>query len=177
MNTFAEFARDSDLIKQAEDFATERHKGQTRKFSGEPYINHPKAVAQLVSDFGGDAEMVTAAWLHDVVEDTGTSIEEIEDLFGNNVAGYVLELTHDIKDKSKKGEILADRMNEMSQGALLIKLCDRLNNVSDFETAKPSFVAKYKPETEYILSHLKSPNLKEIHQRVIGAIQKAIEPY
>ena len=115
--------------------------------------------------------------LHDTLEDTDTEYEELEQEFNRDVAQYVLELTHDIKDKSKKGEILADKMNHMSTGALLIKLADRLKNVSDFDTADPKFVARYKPETEYILDNLKTPHLKEPHRRLVDAIRKAIEPF
>ncbi|MTJ93609.1 MAG: HD domain-containing protein, partial [Desulfovibrio sp.] len=76
------------LIARAAAFAAEAHAavGQVRKYTGEPYVEHPRAVARLVADAGGDDAMVAAAWLHDVVEDTRVSLDEIRGQFGDAVA-------------------------------------------------------------------------------------------
>ena len=76
------------LIADAFKFAYKLHEGQYRK-SGEPYICHPVAVAGLLHDLGGSAAMIAAGFLHDVVEDTEVTIEDIENLFGGEVKQLV----------------------------------------------------------------------------------------
>ena len=86
-----------DLIKRAEQFARERHAGQCRKgTSKEPYTIHLEEVATLVEKWGGSQETITAAWLHDTVEDCpSTSFLELTGLFGSNISDIVRELTDD----------------------------------------------------------------------------------
>jgi len=80
----------SDLLKKAEAFASEMHSGQVDR-GGVPYIEHPKAVA---SKLEGETEKVVA-WLHDVVEDTEATVQEIREMFGDEVADAVSVLTHE----------------------------------------------------------------------------------
>lgn len=175
-----EFVSEKELINKAKEFATSKHEGQFRKFGKVAYITHPANVAEIVDKFGGSPEMVAAAWLHDVVEESNVSLDEIKKLFGENVASLVKELTNPTDlDKSKKGQYLLDKMNTMSSDALTIKLADRLSNVSDFATAKPSFVQKYAPETKFIIDGLEEHErpLTPQQTKLIGEIRKAIEPY
>jgi len=173
---FKEFVVGEELVFKAKEFATKKHEGQKRKFNGKPYITHPQAVADLVKKFGGNHEMQAAAFLHDTLEDTDTTEEELRQEFGDVVTDYVMELTNPpISDKSQKGKILVDKMNKMSAGALFIKLVDRLNNVSDFNTAPPSFVEKYKPETEFILDNLKNNFITKVHEEIIEKIKEVIQ--
>jgi len=83
------------MINKARQFATRMHASidQRRKYSGEPYIVHPAAVAKLVAGVTDDAAMISAAWLHDVVEDTPATLAQIEIEFGNEIATLVDELT------------------------------------------------------------------------------------
>ncbi|HRW38274.1 MAG TPA: HD domain-containing protein, partial [Aquihabitans sp.] len=76
------------LIAQAHELAAAAHEGQSRK-SGEPYIHHPLAVARIVADLGLDEETVAAALLHDSVEDTGVTLDELAERFGDDVAQIV----------------------------------------------------------------------------------------
>ena len=80
--------KDQELIFKALDFATEKHKDQKRE-TGEPYIIHPIAVATILLQYGLDARAISAALLHDVVEDTGVTPEELEVLFGSEVSELV----------------------------------------------------------------------------------------
>ena len=77
-----------DLVHEAMKFATEVHRGidRRRKYSKQPYEVHLKAVAQIVASVSDDPEMIAAAWLHDTVEDTPATIDEIEATFGTGVA-------------------------------------------------------------------------------------------
>lgn len=175
-----EFQVGKELIDKAKEFATKCHAGQTRKFGGKPYIVHPAAVADLVEQHGGSPEMIAAAWLHDVVEDCGVSVRDLIAEFGTTVSGLVWELTSPSDlDKSKKGQYLLDKMNTMSSDALTIKLCDRLNNTSDFKTSPQGFVKKYAPETMFILDELEGGGrpFNQHQLKIIDIIRKEIEPY
>jgi (p)ppGpp synthase/HD superfamily hydrolase len=173
-----EFVTGKELADKAKEFATSKHEGQFRKFSKDKYINHPAAVAKTVEDVGGTPEMIAAAWLHDVVEDCDVAITEIESEFGPKVAKLVGEVTNppDIK-KIGKSKYIADKMNTMSSEALTIKLSDRLNNVSDFGIAHPEFVAKYAPETKFILDSLEAGGrpLNAAQKKLIDGIRGAIK--
>jgi (p)ppGpp synthase/HD superfamily hydrolase len=87
------------LVSEAADFAARRHTGQQRKGRGsEPYVNHLAEVANLLSiaTEGTDAELVAAGWLHDTIEDTATTCEELAQKFGERVAALVVEVTDDM---------------------------------------------------------------------------------
>ncbi len=87
------------LVSEAADFAARRHTGQQRKGRGnEPYVNHLAEVANLLSiaTDGTDAELAAAGWLHDTIEDTATTREELGQKFGERVAALVLEVTDDM---------------------------------------------------------------------------------
>jgi len=164
------------MIKKAEEFATKKHEGQIRK-DGRPYIVHPKAVAELVKTYGGDAEQISTGWLHDTLEDTKTTYEELVQEFNQIIADYVHYLTNpkDL-DKSKKSEFIIKKLNTMPLDVVMIKLCDRLDNVSDFKTADPNFVRSYKQETQKVLDGL-DRNFTSQQQKIIAQIQSTIDRY
>jgi guanosine-3',5'-bis(diphosphate) 3'-pyrophosphohydrolase len=123
------------LITRAYDFADAAHRGQARK-SGEPYITHPVAVAKICAEFGLDDVTIAAALLHDAVEDTGASLEQLETLFGADVARIVDGVTKldRIKFDSKEAQQAATVRKMLVAMAkdlrvLIIKLADRLHNM------------------------------------------------
>ncbi|MBO3464381.1 HD domain-containing protein, partial [Aetokthonos hydrillicola] len=127
--------RDRALICQAFEFAYQLHQGQYRK-SGEPYICHPIAVAGLLRDLGGSAAMIAAGFLHDVVEDTEVTIEEIEQRFGVEVRRLVEGVTKLSKLNFKsKTESQAENFRRMFLAmaqdirVIVVKLADRLHNM------------------------------------------------
>lgn len=165
-------------VKQALQFATDAHAGQTRS-GGEPYIGHPVRVAQIIKQYKQSHnidELIAAAYLHDTIEDTATTQEALHDLFGGLVASLVVELTIDlekIKQVGKK-EYLAKKMaHEMSSYGLVIKLADRLDNVQDIATAKsPAWRARYKAETEHIMDYIeKNRALSNTHKKLVSLIR------
>ena len=83
------------MIREAADFATEAHKGMVRKGGGIPYIYHPMEVALLSSQMTEDEEVIAAAYLHDVLEDTSVTAEELKARFGDRVLALVLAETED----------------------------------------------------------------------------------
>lgn len=130
---------DTSLICRAFEFAYQLHQGQYRK-SGEPYICHPIAVAGMLRDLGGSAAMIAAGFLHDVVEDTDVTIEEIEQRFGSEVRCLVEGVTKLSKINFKsKTESQAENFRRMFLAmaqdirVIVVKLADRLHNMRTLE--------------------------------------------
>ena len=162
-------------------YAVKAHKDQFRS-DGSPYIKHPERVADFVRKFKKSKNLdalISAAFLHDTIEDTDTTHKDLEKMFGGLVASLVKELTSD-KDKIKevgKTDYLAQKMANMSSWALVIKLADRLDNVQDIATAKtPEWRRKYRAETESVLTRLeKSRELSGTHKKIIKSIRDKLK--
>lgn len=129
-------------IIEAAHFAAVKHKSQKRKDPEQtPYINHPIGVARILTYEGDveDANVVKAALLHDTVEDTDTTLEEIEQQFGPDVMRIVKEVTDDKSLESKERKRLQIVHAPLcSNEAKLVKLADKLYNLRDLERATPS---------------------------------------
>lgn len=128
------------LLLDAAAFAADRHRKQKRKgFAGDPYVNHLLEVAQLLSHAGEeDEELLAAAVLHDTVEDTETTFDEIEDFFGARVRAIVEEVTDDITLSSaerKEQELYAAARG--SREAQTIKVADKISNLRALITTPP----------------------------------------
>jgi guanosine-3',5'-bis(diphosphate) 3'-pyrophosphohydrolase len=121
------------LVSEAAELAARRHNGMARKGRGnEPYINHLAEVANLLSiaTDGADADLVAAGWLHDAIEDTETTAEELAQNFSERVAALVVEVTDDMtlpKHERRRLQIV-DAPNK-SEGAKLIKIADKISNI------------------------------------------------
>ncbi len=130
------------LVCEAAELAARRHAGQQRKGRGEePYVNHLAEVANLLSAAtqGEDAELVAAGWLHDTLEDTETTYEELSQRFGLRVAGLVDECTDDISlPRSERRQRQIENAPNKSAGAKLIKIADKVSNVRARIFANPS---------------------------------------
>lgn len=150
---------DIERIREAFEFAREAHKPQRRK-SGEPYIIHPVNVARIVAEeLELGADPVIAAFLHDVVEDTPFTIDDIRERFGDEVAFLVGVVTKQKKDNyvhSKQidnfRQILASMQYDVR--ALLIKLADRLHNMRTLSSMRPDKQMKIAGETDYFYAPL-----------------------
>jgi guanosine-3',5'-bis(diphosphate) 3'-pyrophosphohydrolase len=121
------------LVSEAAELAARCHNGMARKGRGnEPYINHLAEVANLLSAAtdGRDAELVAAGWLHDTIEDTATTHDELAQRFGLRVAGLVAEITDDMSlPKSERRRRQVVDAPHKSAGAKLIKIADKISNV------------------------------------------------
>ena len=130
------------IILKAAHFAAMKHRDQRRKdHASSPYINHPIAVALMVAEIGGvdDHDVIAAALLHDTIEDTDTSPEELETEFGVRVRGIVEEVTdnkHLRKVERKRQQI--EHASQLSCAAALVKLGDKISNVTDVTNAPPA---------------------------------------
>ena len=153
--------RKVDIINKAFNFARQAHKG-VRRLSGEPYIMHPIAVARIaVEEMGLGSTSICAALLHDVVEDTDYTVEDISNIFGERIAHIVDGLT------KISGGIFGDRASAQAENfkkllltmsddirVILIKICDRLHNMRTLASQPANKQYKIAGETMYIYAPL-----------------------
>ena len=148
------------MIYEAWRYAKKQHAEQKRKFTNEPYIDHPVSTARLLWEAKRDAasEDYAAALLHDVVEDTPATLEDVGRHFGAVVMSLVGELTvnKELKKQMGKKPYMTMVFNTMTSRAFTIKLCDRLHNIKTLldRRVPKKFVKWYWVETTYILDHL-----------------------
>ncbi len=173
----------NDLVQRAKEFATSAHKriDQQRKYSGQPYDVHLKAVAALVAEVGGDEEMIAAAWLHDTVEDTPATHHDIEDTFGPGVARLVWELT----DISRPGDgnravrkaMDRDHLAQASDRAQTIKLADLIDNARDICKHDERFARTYLQEMAALLDVLNRghPELLRRARKLLGRCEEKLD--
>lgn len=147
----------TDRIIKATLYARHKHRDQKRKYTGEEYFIHPLAVAEAVEKKGGTDDQIIAALLHDTVEDTDATIEEIQELFGTVVAELVDALTdkytHEAYPKLNRAErktLEADRLALISDEAKLIKLCDMIDNTLTITEYDPGFAKVYLAEKDHL---------------------------
>ena len=161
-------------VLKAIKFATDKHNGQTRKVSGEPYVTHPLAVSYIVASAKVSKhkdDLLCAALLHDVLEDTDATFAEIASMFGPMVATIVFELTNDQEaiDKIGKLEYHKQKLVGISSYALVIKLADRLHNMMDSPTDK------MKADTRSLIEHLEqNRKLSSAHKKLIEQIKETL---
>jgi len=134
--------RDLALLFRALAFAAHKHRDQRRKDAeASPYINHPIALAEVLAGEGGvaDVEVLAAALLHDTIEDTATTGEELRSQFGGRIAGMVAEVTDDQDlPKAERKRLQIEHAAELSPGAKLVKLADKICNLRDVAQRPPA---------------------------------------
>jgi guanosine-3',5'-bis(diphosphate) 3'-pyrophosphohydrolase len=137
MNFLTPEAEISDiaLVLRAAEFAAKKHRKQHRKGKKQrPYIGHCIEVARILADIGEveDPNVIAAAFLHDTVEDTTATPEDIRDRFGSAVEQMVLELTDDKSlEKNERKRMQVEHAPNLSAGAKLVKLADKISNVRE----------------------------------------------
>lgn len=148
-----------NIVDKARIFATAAHAAvkQTRKYTGDPYIIHPAEVVRIVSQVEHTPEMLAAAWLHDVVEDTGVPLSDIWVEFDLIVAQYVMWLTDDSQGKGNRAQRKAhDRTRLAAAPAEVqtIKLADLISNSKSILEHDPKFAVVYLEEKRLLLEVL-----------------------
>lgn len=129
-----------DIFDKAIAFAVQKHSGQVRKMAHTPYILHPMEVASIVGTMSDDKELLAAAVLHDTVEDTDTTLEEIRDLFGHRVSLLVMTETENKRKERpaedtwqlRKEETLTMLKSTKDVGVKMMWLGDKLSNMRSF---------------------------------------------
>lgn len=161
-----------NLILEAIRYAKLCHAGQKRKYSSDPYIFHPARVAGLVATTRiCDECTISAAWLHDVIEDCGRSApNDLLPRFGITVASLVDDLTDRSdgtgKIRAERKQMERERLQGVSVKAKVIKLCDRLDNIRDMVTCdSPKFARLYVQETTLLIEAIGNAD-KDITQAI-----------
>ena len=166
-----------NLVDRARDFATTAHTRieHRRKYSNQPYEVHLEAVARLVATVSDDPETIAAAWLHDTVEDTPATLDDIEAGFGAGVAELVEELTDVSKpgdgNRARRKELDRQHLAQASARAKTVKLADLIDNCRDITGHDPRFARIYLAEMRALLDVLKEgdPSLlrqaRRLHER------------
>ena len=180
--------RDAVTLLKALHFAADKHRDQRRKDEeASPYINHPIEVAELLARVGGVTDLVTlqAAILHDTIEDTNTTPEELEAVFGPEVRGVVEEVTDDTKLlKADRKRLQIEHAPHLSERAKLVKIADKIANVRSVTQTPPakwplSRRQEYLDWTEQVICGLHgcNPGLEKLYEellqegrRVLGAV-------
>jgi guanosine-3',5'-bis(diphosphate) 3'-pyrophosphohydrolase len=134
---------DLKLLMKALTFAAEKHKNQRRKnVEASPYINHPISVANILCNEAHvtDINVICGALLHDTVEDTETTEDELIAGFGPDIASIVRDVTDDksIKDKQKRKQLQIEHAAHISEPAKLVKLADKISNLRDVANDPPA---------------------------------------
>lgn len=144
------------LVARAHAFAAEAHGsiGQTRKYTGEPYINHPVEVMEIVRSVEHTEEMLAAALLHDTIEDTPVTREDVEREFGPKVASLVMELTDQCHEGNRAARKAAEatRLGSISSEAQTVKLADFISNTRSIVERDPGFARVYLREKSRVLA-------------------------
>ena len=155
------------LIIKARTFCIAAHEAiqQKRKYTGEPYWKHPQAVARIVgSVICATEDMIAAAFLHDCVEDTGVTLEIVEDIFGRTVASYVNGLTDKSKpedgNRAVRKKIDRNWIAQQCHQVKTIKLADLIHNSESILKYDRDFARVYLPEKELLLEVLKEGDSK-----------------
>ncbi len=165
------------MIEKAKTLSKIIHNNQIRKFSGFPYFVHTESVANIVVEFKKSKhlkELISVAYLHDSIEDCGISFNYLLSEFGYMVASIVAEVTNDLKIMKYYGKkyYMSNKVLTLSNYGLVIKLSDRLDNVSDLHIAPAEFRKKYIEETEYMIRSLRDfRNLTTTQLRLIAEIE------
>lgn len=173
------------LISEAADLAARRHNGMARKGRGsEPYINHLAEVANLLATAtdGADAELVAAGWLHDAIEDTETTREELAQKFSDRVASLVVECTDDMSlPKAERRRLQLVDAPKKSTSAKLIKIADKISNIrarihSDPSADEREDLADYIGWAEEVVAGCRGVNaaLDSIFDGTIISVRRAL---
>jgi (p)ppGpp synthase/HD superfamily hydrolase len=136
----------AEIIQNAKKFAQEKHKNQKRKDGVTPYSDHLEGVVNRLKNLGiTDKETLCAAWLHDVIEDTNVTFDQVSERFGREIAVIVLSLTKDqnIPKKERETQYIT-QLKEASLQTKIIKLCDISANIKDLANAPISKTQKNK---------------------------------
>ena len=167
-----------DLVERAHAFCVSAHAGQQRK-DGAAYHTHPQAVTELLQSYGvHDPEVLAAAYLHDVLEDTPVCREELVERFGEPVTRLVEELTspdYPGRTFEQKHEELADEARRMSDEAKMIKLADRMHNLYTMRSWPPERQRRYALATQDLLEALRPWPLPDLGRRIEECIAPFLE--
>lgn len=168
-----------NVILNAARFAAKLHEGQTRKYNGRPYIEHPNRIAGRVANrMDSSEEMVAAAFLHDTLEDCDVNAAQIATVCNFTVARIVSELTNPSKGsrapRAERKQMDREHIAKASQEARVIKLLDRIDNLNEMVGCDPQFAVKYAEESRLLLKALRRTD-ESLEDELAQAIAALVE--
>lgn len=172
-----------EAVVKAWRFATKKHEKQTRKISGEPYVNHCIRVSIILSELtcmgrNEDKTLIVTALLHDILENTDTTLEELQREFGERVTQLVYSLSNDQEKVSQIGKVeyLKSKIKLLDSDGLLIKLADRLDNVSDLKPfGEDTWSDEYAKRTiDVFFRDFNVVPLSPLHSILLGKIRRQL---
>jgi GTP diphosphokinase / guanosine-3',5'-bis(diphosphate) 3'-diphosphatase len=165
------------LLLKALAFAAHKHRDQRRKDAeASPYINHPIALADVLVNEGGvtDVETLCAALLHDTVEDTATTHQELVDAFGSRIARIVAEVTDDKSlSKAERKRLQVEHAALLSPEAKLVKLADKISNLRDVASHPPAHWNLARRREYFDWAKNVVDRLRGVHPRLEAAFDRA----
>lgn len=172
-----------DLVALAEGFCKAAHffpnsgeRPQLRKYTFEPYWHHCREVAHLVARHNHRSHVIAAAWLHDVLEDTGIDVKYLRQCFGDEITNLVLEVTDVSKptdgNRQKRKELDRVHLAKTSVNGATIKLADLISNTKSIAKHDPDFARTYLAEKWQLLQILQHGNV-ELHMKALWALEQA----
>jgi (p)ppGpp synthase/HD superfamily hydrolase len=168
------------IVEKAKVLASLWHTGQVRKYTGEPYINHCKEVAEILKEYHASEDQIAAGWLHDTLEDTELLLDDLIQL-DPHVASLVAQLTHITKPEDAKRSIRKrierDRLEFVSGEAQTIKYADIISNTASIAERDPKFAKIYLVEAKALLRVMKYgySKLRERAKEVVHQAEDAVK--
>ena len=164
-------------LLQAIAFAADKHRDQRRKdANASPYINHPIALANVLANEGGvdDEAVLVAAILHDTIEDTDTTAEELRRLFGKRITDIVLEVTDDkALEKAERKRLQVEHAPHISRRAKLVKLADKICNLRDIALSPPAKWPLKRKQAYFDWAKAVVDGLRGVHPKLERAFDEA----
>ena len=165
-------------LLQAIAFAADKHRDQRRKdANASPYINHPIALANVLANEGGvdDEAVLVAAILHDTIEDTDTTAEELRRLFGKRITDIVLEVTDDkALEKAERKRLQVEHAPHISRRAKLVKLADKICNLRDIALSPPAKWPLKRKQAYFDWAKAVVDGLRGVHPALEQAFDEAL---
>lgn len=156
--------------------ATKAHSGQYRRNSVEPYIIHPLRVSNLIYELTGDLRLTTAGICHDILEDTKVTEQELSDVIGYELTLLVKSVTKDIKlPKQEKEREFLTRFRNAQLDTVILKLADRVDNVSDLKSQNQTFRDRYTANTLELMAATPILGYHPIVDKLRGMITAALK--
>ena len=165
------------LLFKALAFSAKKHSNQKRKDIEEsPYINHPIALANILAQrWVIDENVLCAAILHDTLEDTETTLDELRENFGEKITSIVLEVSDDKSlDKKVRKQLQIDHAASLSREAKLVKLADKIANITDIINTPPVDWSKARKQEYFAWAKAVVDNLRGVHQGLEGEFDDLI---
>lgn len=177
------------ILEKVRDFAAKAHEGQERKYSDEPYITHPVRVMEICREYTDDITILSAALLHDVLEDTEVGSEELlsflENVMGHDKAKQTLKLVIELTDvyvkkdypswnRRKRKAKEADRHGSTSAASQTVKYADILDNVNGIVKADTDFAPVFLYECRALLKRIDKGN-SELYQKAVYKVNEQID--